>query len=97
MSAAIYTPATLRGMRQTRSLFKIIHRQNQCNIKRHGDVNVRRSAELLAAKLALPDEQRQGVILALAEFIAYALHGEVLMPDTWQPLANSFSQGITHE
>lgn len=91
LGACARTPAARRGMQHTRTLLKAIQRHNRRSIKLHGDVDAIGVAELLGAKLALPEAQRQGVILALGEFLAYALCGDVISPDNWQPLA-----GIVH-
>lgn len=81
-----HTPAARRGQQQSRTLLAAIRRHNRRLIERGGDIDVIGTAELIAAKLILPDGQRVGLILGLAEFIACALDGAPLDPAQWQPL-----------
>lgn len=87
MATANLTPLTdiQNGAIAARDLCLAIEALNKAAIEKSGEVDVVGVAALLKTSLEQQDETRDGFLLALAEFMALALDGCVVIPSRWKP------------
>jgi len=87
-TANLTAPSDIKnGALAARDLCLAIETLNKAAIEKSGEVDVVGVAELLKSSLEQhQDKTRDGFLLALAEFIALALDGCVVIPSRWEPL-----------
>ena len=87
-TANLTAPSDMQnGAIAARDLCLAIETLNKAAIEKSGEVDVEGVAALLKTSLEQQQaETRDGFLLALAEFMALALDGCVVIPSRWKPL-----------